>query len=161
MIIVSDASPLSALAEIGELECLRMLYGQVVIPETLRRECSHPRTPALLVSMLERGDTLFLVVPDPTLLPETACVDPGEAAAISLAWQHRDEAVLIIDDLDGRRLCEALGIPKTGTGGVLLAAARAGLLDFDQAMVRLQTTTFRLSPAVIHELRRRLHPPTT
>jgi predicted nucleic acid-binding protein len=159
MIIVSDASPLSALAEIGEIECLRALYGQVVIPETVRRECSHARTPAVLVHMLDLGDTLFQVVPDPALLPETACVDPGEAAAISLAWQHRAQAVLLIDDLDGRQLCDALGIRKTGTAGVLLAAANAGLLDFDSAMTRLQSTTFRVSAAVIVELRRRLQPP--
>jgi predicted nucleic acid-binding protein len=159
MIIVSDASPLSALAEIGELECLRQLYGQVVIPETVRRECSHVRTPAVLARLLAAGDALFQVVPDPVLLPETASVDPGEAAAISLAWQHRSQAILIIDDLDGRHLCEALGIRKTGTAGVLLAAANAGLLDFDRAMTRLQNTTFRVSAAVISELRRRLQPP--
>jgi predicted nucleic acid-binding protein len=159
MIIVSDASPLSALAEIGELDCLRQLYVQVVIPETVRRECSHARTPAVLVRMLAAGDPLFQVVPDPVLLPETASVDPGEAAAISLAWQNRDNATLIIDDLDGRHLCDALGIRKTGTAGVLLAAANAGLIDFDQAMTRLQSTTFRVSAAVITELRRRLQPP--
>ncbi len=84
MIIVSDASPLSALAEIGELECLRRLYGQVVVPETVRCECSHVRAPTVLVRMLAVGDPLFQVVPDPILLPETGRVDPGEAAAISL-----------------------------------------------------------------------------
>jgi predicted nucleic acid-binding protein len=111
--------------------------------------------------MLDAGDALFLIVPDPALLPETACVDPGEAAAISLAWQHHSEAVIIIDDLDGRHLCDALGIRKTGTVGVLLAAANAGLLNFEDVIQRLQSTTFRVSTAVIAELRRRLSPPWT
>ena len=156
MIIVSDASPLSALAEIGELNCLRHLYGRVLIPETVRRECSHRRTPRFLVELLAGGDPLFEIVPDPPLLPETKSVDAGEAAAISLAWQHRTEATLIIDDLDGRKLCDALGIHKTGTGGVLAAAAIAGLLDSDEAIDRLQATSFRLSAAVVAQLRQRV-----
>jgi len=43
------------------------------------------------------------------LLPETSGVDAGEAAAISLAWQHRHNALLIVDDKDGRKLCDAWG----------------------------------------------------
>ncbi len=156
MIIISDTSPLSALAEIGELECLRHLFGAVIIPESVWRECSAPSTPVHLVQMLASGDPLFVVVPDPVNLSETAGVDPGEAAAISLAWIHRDVATLIIDDLDGRKLCAALGLNITGTAGVLVAAARAGLLDFDAAVSRLKATSFRLSSAVIAELRQRL-----
>jgi len=159
MIIVSDASPLSALAEIGELECLRRLYGHVVIPETVLQECSHPSSPAILVAMLASGDPLFHVVPDPVLLPETRSVDPGEAAAISLAWLNRGNSTLIIDDLDGRKLCDALGLQKTGTAGVLLAAANAGWVDFDQAMQRLQETSFRLGDTIVAELRQRLRHP--
>jgi len=48
MIIISDASPLSALAEIGELELLHQLYGQIVVPETVRQECCHPHSPGAL-----------------------------------------------------------------------------------------------------------------
>ena len=48
MIIISDTSPLSALAEIGELELLRRLYGKVVIPDAVRREATHPHAPTRL-----------------------------------------------------------------------------------------------------------------
>ncbi|MFN0079274.1 MAG: DUF3368 domain-containing protein [Prosthecobacter sp.] len=157
MIIISDASPLSALAEIGELELLHQMYGQIVIPETVRQECCHPHSPGALAPWFTRTDSWFLVVPDPVpLLPETGGVDAGEAAAISLAWQHRKDALLIMDDKDGRKLCDALGLVRTGTAGVLLAAAHAGLVDFESAVTRLQATTFRLSTAVLNELRSRL-----
>lgn len=108
MIIISDASPLSALADIRELDLLRLLYGRVIIPETVRRECTHVRSPIGLVELLTKHESFIDVVPDPPLLAETKMVDPGEAAAISLAWWHREEATLIIDDRDGRKLCDAL-----------------------------------------------------
>lgn len=159
MIIISDASPLSALAEIGELELLHKLYGQIVVPETVRQECCHPHSPGALAPWFTRPDSWFVIVPDPMpLLPETSGVDAGEAAAISLAWQHRQNALLIVDDKDGRKLCDALGLARTGTAGVLLAAARAGLVDFESAVTRLQATSFRLSHAVLTELRSRLRP---
>ena len=156
MIIISDTSPLSALAEIGELEVLRRLYGRVVIPASVHRECLHLHSPPHLAAAIQAADSFFDVVADPALLPETQAVDPGEAAAISLAWLHRSVATLIIDDRDGRSLCEALGLRKTGTAGVIFAAAEAGLLDFDQVMAKLQRTTFRLSEAVVAQLRAKL-----
>ena len=160
MIVISDTSPLSALAEIGELELLPRLYGQVIIPEAVRREASHPHAPrSLAIGLANAGNWLF-VVPDPVpLLPETLGLDPGEAAAISLAWTARTKVMLIVDDKEGRKLCDALGLPKTGTAGVLLAAARVGLVDFETVVQRLQSTTFRLHPAVVEELRQRLRKP--
>lgn len=157
MIIISDTSPLSALAEIGELELLPRLYGQVFIPESVRREAGHPHAPGGLASQLNNAGAWLTVTPDPVpLLPETGALDPGEAAAISLAWQHRPHVLLIVDDKEGRKLCDALGLPKTGTAGLLLAAARAGFVDFETVLQRLQATSFRLHPKVVGELRERL-----
>lgn len=42
MIVISDNSVLSCLAEIGELDLLRVLYGKVTVTETIRREAIHP-----------------------------------------------------------------------------------------------------------------------
>ena len=155
MIIISDTSPLSALADIGELDLLRRLYGRVVIPEAVRRECLHPHSPPAVAAAIGAEDSYFEVMADPVLLPEVSSVDPGEAAAISLAWQYRETATLIIDDRDGRSLCDALGLRKTGTAGVIFEAAMSGLVDFDTVMAKLQATTFRLSPAVVSDLRAR------
>jgi len=154
MIVLADASPLSALADIGEMTLLPKLYGTVIVPETVRRECLHPHAPAGLAGWFS-SSTWLRVVPDPqSLLPEVADLDPGEAAAITLACQFRTEALLIIDDLDGRRLCETLQLRRTGTAGVLFAAAQAGLVDFEYAISRLQETSFRLGTSVVDELRR-------
>ncbi len=156
MIIISDTSPLSVLAEIGELDILRKLYGRVVIPVAIWQECLHPHSPPGLAAAFQAADSFFDIVPDPALLPEAVSVDPGEAAAISLAWLHRSEATLIIDDRDGRQLCDALGLRKTGTAGVIFEAAQAGEADFDAVMTKLRATRFRIAPPVVDELRARL-----
>ena len=114
------------------------------------------RSPSGLHELLGSSDSFVDVVPDPPLLAEVWELDPGEAAAISLGWSHREEATLIIDDRDGRKVCNALGLPKTGTAGVLLAAANSGFVDFDDAIARLQATRFRLHPEVVITLRHKL-----
>lgn len=161
MIIISDTSPLSALAEMGGLQILRRLYGRVVIPMSVYQECIHASSPPGLPAAVQAADGFFDIVPDPALLPETAAVDPGEAAAISLAWQHRAEATLIIDDRDGRQLCDALGLRRTGTLGVIFEAALAGLADFDATTAKLMATGFYLSQSVVDDLRAKLPPGDT
>jgi predicted nucleic acid-binding protein len=156
-VIIFDTSPLSALAEIGELDLILALYDSIVIPATVHRECTHSHTPPHLAVWLTGFAARISIVPDPVpLLAEATELDPGEAAAISLAWLHRDKSLLIIDDNDGRKLCKALGLPVTGTAGLLFAAARRGVVDFEDAFQRLQATSFRLRPAIIDELRQRL-----
>jgi predicted nucleic acid-binding protein len=47
VIVVSDNSVLSCLSEIGALDLLRRLYGQVTITETIRKEAIHLSAPEL------------------------------------------------------------------------------------------------------------------
>ncbi len=48
------------------------------------------------------------------------------------------------------------GLKITGTAGLLTDAAAAGLIDFDDAFIRLAQSGFRLSPQVVESLRRSL-----
>lgn len=159
MTVISDNSPLSALAETGLIDLLYALYGQITVPQAVMRESLHPGAPAALRAFMAQPPGWVQVVPDPPLLPETASLDAGEASAISLAWLSRANAFLIVDDLAARHLCTALGIQHAGTAGVMLNAARRGLVDFDTAINKLQSTRFRLSNKVVEELRSRLRGP--
>lgn len=156
MIVIADNSPLSALAEIGQLDILKLLYGRVVIPESVGIEASNPRAPEALRAWLASRPTWLERVSNPSeILPETATLGAGEAAAISLAWNHRASALLILDDRAARRLAVALGLRITGVGGILVAAARLGFLDFETSLDQLQQTSFRLGDSIVEELRRR------
>lgn len=154
MIVVSDNSVLSCLAEIGELDLLPRLYGTISVTESIRREAIHPCAPENLRDLFSSPPDWISVVPDASpYLEETGALDSGEASAITLAWQHRDGSLLIIYEKRGRKVASALGLRITGTAGLLTDAAAADLIDFEDAFSRLSKTGFRLSPQVVDALR--------
>ncbi|MGL5018834.1 MAG: DUF3368 domain-containing protein, partial [Luteolibacter sp.] len=138
MIVVSDNSVLSCLAEIGELDLLRRLYGKITITETIRAEASHHCAPENLRRLFLASPDWISVVPDESpFLEETGALDAGEASAITLAWQHRNSSLLILDEKRGRKVASTLGLRITGTAGLLTDAAAAGLIDFEDAFLRM------------------------
>ena len=72
MIVISDNSALSALAEAELLELLPRLFGVVIIPEAVRSECAHPRAPQPLQDWISHPPDWLQIEPDPAeLLTET------------------------------------------------------------------------------------------
>ena len=72
----------------------------------------------------------------------------GEREAILLAEQKRAQ-LLLIDEKRGRAEAERRGISSTGTLGVLLEAAKRGILNPQAALQQLLAeTTFRATVAV-------------
>jgi predicted nucleic acid-binding protein len=156
VIIVSDNSALSCLAELGELELLHRLYGTVTVTATIRREGRHAHAPEALRQFFDIPPEWLVVLPDPLpFLEKTHALDPGEASAITLAWQHRGASLLIMDEKRGRKVSQALGLKMIGAAGLLCDAANAGLIDFEDTFRRLAKTRFRLGPAVVETLRQR------
>ena len=95
---------------------------------------------------------LEIEAPHETVL--LAQLDPGESEAISLAAEVGADAVLI-DDRAGRREATRRGLKVAGTLSVLDEADQAGLVNFDSAVDRLRGTSFRLSQAVLAEIKRK------
>lgn len=160
MIVISDNSVLSCLAEIGELDLLRSLYGQVTVTETIRNEARDLGAPeALRLLFLQLPDWISVVPDESPYLEEAGALDAGEASAITLAWRYRDSSLLILDEKRGRKVASFLGLKITGTAGLLTDASTAGLVDFDDVFLRLSRTAFRLRPQVVETLRQRVNPP--
>lgn len=57
----------------------------------------------------------------------------GEGEAGTIAAAHRRDGVAVSDDLAARRTCADMGIPVTGTIGILRAAVRDGELSLANA----------------------------
>jgi hypothetical protein len=156
VIIISDTSALSCLAELGELDVLRQLYGTVTITATVQQEALQAGAPAALHQFVANPQPWLVIVADvQPCLQETSALDPGEASAITLAWQHRGSSLLIVDEKRGRRVSAALGLRITGAAGVLTDAAAAGIIDFESTFQRLSLTKFRLAAPLVEVLRQR------
>ncbi|MDH4477053.1 MAG: hypothetical protein QE274_11290 [Verrucomicrobiaceae bacterium] len=156
-VVVCDTSVLSYLVLIEQLNLLPKLFGHITIPRTVLAECLHPDAPELLRSALRPELPSFAVtlVGGPNL-PETASLDPGEAEAISIAWHHRSDSLLLNDEKQGRAIATSLGLQVRGLLGLLMEGHRQQFLEFDSAIERLKSLGFRLSEQLIADARRSL-----
>ncbi len=145
MKVISDSTPLIALSRINKLSLLKEYFGEVYIPQEVYEE------------VVTRGGNLFgaeEVASAEWIKVENVknriavdalsiALDKGEAEAIVLASEK--DGMLILDEGDGRRTAESLGLKITGTVGLLLLAAADGKLEFKKALDELIAVGFRLS----------------
>lgn len=130
MIVVANAGPLIALAQIGQLPLLPKLYGHIHIPGAVLAEVMASggrRAGAVDIATAEWIS--ITTVQDSTavqLLRER--LDLGESEAIALALELQAD-LLLIDEARGRRVAEMQGLHRTGAVGTLLAAKEHGLLE--------------------------------
>jgi len=156
MIVVSNTSPISNLAAIGQLELLQKLYGNIIIPPAVYQELinSGDAEPATLaVQTLDWIQTQ--PVSDRVLLETLQTnLDPGEAEAITLAVEINAER-LIIDERRGRNEAIQLGLQVTGILGIALAAKQEGLIPLVQPILDdLRANTFWIRDALYAEVLR-------
>jgi predicted nucleic acid-binding protein len=119
ILIISDSSPLIALADIDRLEILKQLYGRVYITDIVRSEIK-----ADLPEWIEITKEY-----DPILYNTLQLqLDKGEASAIALALKNPD-STLIIDESRGRRVAKSMKVRITGLLGIILRAKRDQVIE--------------------------------
>jgi hypothetical protein len=144
-VVVSNSSALIAFDQIGRLELLQALFGQILIPPAVKAE-TEP-TVVLPQWVIERP--LSQPIP-PRIL--NASLGAGESEAISLALETGAERI-ILDERTARRLAGALGLSVIGTLGLLLVAKEAGLLTAVRpALDALVGHGFRISTSLYEHL---------
>lgn len=156
-IVVSDAGPLIGLSRINLLTVLRKLFGSLVIPPAVSKELGiSSRKPGSnrIADALNSGwiKTCVLKHKERTkgLL---ALVDSGEAEAIQLALEQNNP-ILLIDDKKGRNVAMRLGLRIVGTGGILVAAKRAGHIEAVSPILEaLSESGYRLSSGLCERIK--------
>jgi predicted nucleic acid-binding protein len=143
MIVVSDTSAITALLQIGRSELLKELYREVLIPNAVRQELvqAHPQLPVFLrcEQVLDNAKVQRLLIE----------LDLGEAEAIVLAKERRAN-VLLMDEIEGRRVALREGVPFIGLLGVVVQAKQMGHIhSVRQLTQELEAiANFHLSPEI-------------
>ena len=147
MIIVANAGPLIALAQVGHFDLFKSLYGQLHLPQAVWDEvvasgCGRPGAAevhaASWIHIVQVHDTTAV-----QLLQER--LDAGESEAVVLAIELAAD-LLLIDEARGRRVAEARGLNRSGAIGTLVAAKRRGLiLAVAPLLAELGAAGFRMS----------------
>jgi len=110
MLIVSDASPIIALAVCNKLDLLEKLFGQVCIPQAVFNELTVPcKQKAIEITEWAKSR----IVPAKNIVAITAFslnLDPGESEAISLYLETGADYLLI----DDKKPCPSVIIVQGG-----------------------------------------------
>jgi uncharacterized protein len=128
--VVSNTSPITNLAAVGQLNLLQQLYGSIIIPQAVYDEMASlgytvPGT--IEVQTLSWIQTQQVI--NRTLVTQLQTeIDPGESEAIVLAIELSANR-LLIDDRKGRIAASRLGINTVGLLGILQVAKRRGLIS--------------------------------
>jgi predicted nucleic acid-binding protein len=141
-VIVSDTSCLILFYKIEEFDLLKKVFGKLHITETVQEEFNQPIP-----------DWIEIVEPTTNLHQGlSSYLDKGEATAISLAAEH-ENSLLIIDEIKGRKAAKEMGIPVTGSLGVLITAKNKGHLQAIKPIInKIQKTNFRISKELIERV---------
>ncbi|MDI6791595.1 MAG: DUF3368 domain-containing protein [bacterium] len=150
--VVSNTTPLIALALIGRLGLLKELYGEVVIPQGVREEVLAGRPGAAGVIELEQASWISTVsLSESRRIKYLTDLDQGEAEAIALA-EELSADLLIIDERIGRQYAKRLGLKLTGTLGILIKAKQKGLIITVQPLIEeMRQGGIRLGEKVVQK----------
>lgn len=139
-IIITDTSCFITLEKIGAFEVLHKAFKNIVTTPEIQREYGS-----------ELPDWIEIRPVQDLTLQEAfkESVDSGEASAIALAIETSN-AILIIDDLKGRKLASRMALNFMGTLGMLVKAKEYGVIpQVKPYLDRIQMTDFRLSPVLV------------
>lgn len=127
MIIISDTTAITNLYQIGLLEIIRQIYGEIIIPIAVYQELAQNSDQK---KAIDEADWIkVLSIKDKKLYKRLLeKLDFGEAEAIALAKElHSD--LLIMDEYAGRTVAKEYNLKIIGVLGILTVAKKKGLIQ--------------------------------
>ncbi len=138
-IIISDTSCFIILTNIGSLDLLQKVYGQIITTIDIAAEFGEPLPEWVVIRNVQDKQIQQLL---------ELQIDKGEASAIALAMETPD-CTLILDDYKARKIAERLELNITGTIGVIVKAKLNKIIPSIKPLLeKIKQTDFRLSPEI-------------
>lgn len=140
--IIVDTSVLIIFDNIGRLDILNSVYGEIYITPEIEEEFGKPLPEWIKIkSVRDKKYQNFLEIQ----------LDAGEASAIALSVEI-ENSLVILDDLRSRKTAKQLRTKFSGTLGVVNKAKELGIIDKVKPVVEnLIEAGFRLSDEVIND----------
>ena len=127
--VIVNSTPLLVLGNIGQLDILCKMYGEIIIPEAVYREVTEKDDAA---SQAVCAADNWIKVEAVQNLNEyalySARLHAGEVETMILAQQSPKADLIVLDDNAARKTAEFLGLTVTGTIGILLKAKQNGIV---------------------------------
>jgi uncharacterized protein len=144
--IICNTSPLQYLYQIGGLDLLASIAKRVAVPPAVVAELAEGKRLGVELPDVAALDWITIRRPaSAAVLPLVSELGPGETEVLMLALESPG-AVVILDDRLARWVAKTVGIPTTGTLGILRDAKAAGFIAAVEPWLdRLQNRGFRLA----------------
>jgi predicted nucleic acid-binding protein len=160
VIVVSNSSPLIALARIGRLSLLASLFERIQIPIEVQHEVTAAGRGLPGAEEVRKANWIELAtaqpLTDPSLAQACQSLGSGERGAILLAKSVSANLVLL-DESKARRVAQAGGLSVAGCLGILEAGARKGLVtDLHQVYIDLLRQGIRFDIKLLQDSLARL-----
>lgn len=153
-IIISDTTTITHLLQVGRLQLLPTIFGQVFIPPAVQLELN-----SLPWQSKALQDQDWLIVREPGPIPAdelTFDLDPGETEAILIALNVQAD-LLIIDEAAGRIVAKEMGLSIIGILGILILAKERNLIENLGPIVEaMMNNEFRIHPRLLARVVRRV-----
>jgi len=156
-IVVSNATPLIALAWLEQLDLLPRLFSSVHIPQAVHDEIQH-NPEAVGAAEFDAAPWLRIAPVQDSLAVSLLLdqLDLGESEAIVLARESRT-GLLLMDERRGRRRAIQAGLNVVGTLGILIQARRQNLIGpLHPSLERLQELPFHMSDQLYQDVLRQV-----
>ncbi|ABP66253.1 nucleic acid-binding protein contains PIN domain-like protein [Caldicellulosiruptor saccharolyticus DSM 8903] len=156
MIVVSNTTPIIALAKINKLEILEYLFGRIYISEGVYKELISNKKFIFEIEQITKSS--FIITKEVKnrlaveLVQKMHGLNIGESESIIL-FKELGGDLLIMDEKKGRKVASSLDIKLTGTLGILLKAKQEGIIiELKPLLEKLIESNIRISHKLYKEI---------
>ncbi len=145
--VIVNTSPIQYLYQLGQIELLQILYGDILLPFYVKEEIDTGLEYHLELPIIEKYSWMKITKSSNLgLIAFPSILGKGEKECIAIALENQQSTV-VLDDLNARKFAKALGIKITGTLGLLLKAKEEKhLTSIRPCLDKLIQLGFRIHP---------------
>ncbi len=147
--VVVNSTPLIVLCKIGQLDILKKLYHEILIPTAVYREVTAVEDSACM-QIKAAGEWIHVeqIQEDTDKKMYKAKLHDGEVEVMLLA-QEKYADLVIIDDNAAKKTAKYLGLTVTGTLGILIKAKQKGIIKkLYPLLFEMKQNGFYINPAL-------------